>query len=161
MTKQQKRLILLNVPYVLIGLFATNLGEAWRIAEGANVSEKLNGIFSALQIALSNFFPSLHPFDLMVGIENYIKKRKLSEQKERELRQRAELDERLRERTAKEQLAALEQTKKRRETLICEQTSLKTELVNLKGLFSGKRRKEIEARLADIELELKNFRARS
>ena len=68
MTKQQKRLILLNVPYVLIGLFATNLGEAWRIAEGANISEKLDGIFSALQIALSNFLPSLNPFDLVVGI---------------------------------------------------------------------------------------------
>lgn len=68
MTKQQKRLILLNVPYVLMGLFATNLGEAWRIAEGANVSEKFDGLFQSLPIALSNFLPSLHPFDLMVGI---------------------------------------------------------------------------------------------
>ncbi|SFO29344.1 type IV secretion system protein VirD4 [Pseudobutyrivibrio sp. UC1225] len=68
MTKKQKRLILLNVPYVLMGLFATNLGEAWRIAEGASVSEKINGIFDAFPIALSNFLPSLNPFDLMVGI---------------------------------------------------------------------------------------------
>ncbi len=68
MTKQQKRMFLLNVPYVLMGLFATNLGEAWRIAEGANFSEKLDGIFQSLPIALSNFLPSLHPFDLIVGI---------------------------------------------------------------------------------------------
>ena len=33
MTKKQKRLILLNIPYVLMGLFATNLGEAWRISQ--------------------------------------------------------------------------------------------------------------------------------
>ena len=68
MTKQQKRMFLLNVPYVLMGLFATNLGEAWRIAEGANFSEKLDGIFQSLPIALSNFLPSFHPFDLIVGI---------------------------------------------------------------------------------------------
>lgn len=68
MTKQQKRLILLNVPYVLMGLFATNLGEAWRIAEGANISEKMDGLFQSIPIALSNFMPSLNPFDLMVGI---------------------------------------------------------------------------------------------
>ena len=54
MTKQQKRMFLLNVPYVLMGLFATNLGEAWRIAEGANFSEKLDGIFQSLPIALSS-----------------------------------------------------------------------------------------------------------
>ncbi|SDB06778.1 type IV secretion system protein VirD4 [Pseudobutyrivibrio sp. YE44] len=68
MTKQQKRMILLNVPYVLLGLFATNLGEAWRIAEGANVSEKMDGLFQSIPIALSNFMPSLNPFDLMFGI---------------------------------------------------------------------------------------------
>ena len=63
MTKQQKRMFLLNVPYVLMGLFGTNLGEAWRIAEGANFSEKFDEIFQSLPIALSNFLPSLHPFD--------------------------------------------------------------------------------------------------
>ena len=68
MTKKQKRLILLNAPYVLMGLFATNLGEAWRIAEGANFSEKIDGLFQSLPIALSNFAPSLNPFDLVVGI---------------------------------------------------------------------------------------------
>ena len=68
MTKKQKRLILLNAPYVLIGLFATNLGEAWRIAEGANFSEKIDGLFQSLPIALSNVAPSLNPFDLVVGI---------------------------------------------------------------------------------------------
>ena len=68
MTKKQKRLILLNAPYVLIGLFATNLGEAWRIAEGANFSEKIDGLFQSLPIALSNLAPSLNLFDFVVGI---------------------------------------------------------------------------------------------
>lgn len=67
MTKQQK-LILLNVPYVLMGLFATNLGEAWRISEGIGISEKIDGLFQSLPIAFSNFLPSFYPFDLVVGI---------------------------------------------------------------------------------------------
>lgn len=36
-----KKLLILNVPYILMGLFATNLGEAWRLAEGADASAKL------------------------------------------------------------------------------------------------------------------------
>ena len=68
MTKQQKKLILLNVPYVLMGLFATNLGEAWRISEGIGISEKIDGLFQSLPIAFSNFLPSFYPFDLVVGI---------------------------------------------------------------------------------------------
>ena len=39
-TKKMKKLLILNLPYVLIGLFATNLGEAWRVAEGANISKR-------------------------------------------------------------------------------------------------------------------------
>ena len=68
-TKKMRKLLILNIPYVLIGLFATNLGEAWRIAEGANISEKVQGmVFGGFAKAFSNFMPSLVPFDLLVGI---------------------------------------------------------------------------------------------
>ena len=68
-TKKMKKLLILNLPYVLIGLFATNLGEAWRVAEGANISEKVQGlVFGGFAEAFSNFMPSLVPFDLLVGV---------------------------------------------------------------------------------------------
>ena len=63
-----KKLLILNVPYLLVGLFATNLGEAWRLAEGADMSAKFLSFFSTITIALGNPFPSFHPMDLMVGI---------------------------------------------------------------------------------------------
>lgn len=63
-----KKLLILNVPYLLVGLFATNLGEAWRLAEGADMSAKLLSFFSTITIALGNPLPSFHPMDLMVGI---------------------------------------------------------------------------------------------
>ena len=63
-----KRLLILNVPYILVGLFATNLGEAWRLAEGADSSAKILGFISTLPIALQNPMPSFYPLDLLVGI---------------------------------------------------------------------------------------------
>ena len=70
MNKKTKKLIMLNIPYVLVGLFCTNLGEAWRISWGSTVAEKVQGIFvyGGISTALSNILPSLHPFDLIVGI---------------------------------------------------------------------------------------------
>lgn len=68
MTKKQKRLILLNIPYVLMGLFATNLGEVWRISQTIDAVNEVGALAQAFPIALQNFLPSLHPFDLMVGI---------------------------------------------------------------------------------------------
>ena len=68
MNKNMKRLLILNIPYVILGLIATNFGEAWRIAEGANSSEKLLSFFSTLPLALSNPLPSFYPLDLLVGI---------------------------------------------------------------------------------------------
>ncbi|MCQ2081807.1 MAG: type IV secretory system conjugative DNA transfer family protein [Lachnospiraceae bacterium] len=70
MKVNMKKLILLNVPYIIAGAFATNLGEAFRIAEGSNLSEKLQylvigGGFGA---AFSNPMPSLHPMDILAGI---------------------------------------------------------------------------------------------
>ena len=51
-----------------MGLFATNFGEAWRLAQGANASEKFLSLFAVLPGALQSFWPSLHPLDLLVGL---------------------------------------------------------------------------------------------
>ena len=66
--KQLKRLLILNIPYFIIGLLATNIGEAWRMAEGADLSAKLLGFFAAISPAFSNPMPSFHPADLLIGI---------------------------------------------------------------------------------------------
>ena len=63
-----KKLVLLNLPYILLGLFATNLGEAWRLATGADASAKMLSFFSTLPVALGSWWPSLHPLDLLVGL---------------------------------------------------------------------------------------------
>ena len=63
-----KKLLILNVPYILVGLFATNLGEAWRLAEGADASAKLLSFFNTLPTALNNPLPSFYPLDLFIGI---------------------------------------------------------------------------------------------
>ena len=63
-----KKLVLLNLPYFLLGLFVTNLGEAWRLATGADASAKMLSFFSTLPVALGSWWPSLHPLDLLVGL---------------------------------------------------------------------------------------------
>ena len=68
MNSKTKKLIILNLPYVLVGLLSTNIFEAWRIAQGADMSEKLLGFMTALGTAFSNPLPSLHPKDLLLGI---------------------------------------------------------------------------------------------
>ena len=68
MSNKTQKLLILNLPYFIAGLVCTNLGEAWRIAEGADMSEKLLGFLSALGAAFSNPMPSLHPLDLLIGV---------------------------------------------------------------------------------------------
>ena len=68
MTKKQKRFILLNIPYVLVGVFATNLGEAWRLSKLIDAPNEIGALAKALPIAFANLVPSLNPFDLIVGI---------------------------------------------------------------------------------------------
>ena len=63
-----KKLLLLNMPYILMGLFATNFGEGWRMAVGADASAKMLSFFSTLPVALASWWPSLHPIDLLIGI---------------------------------------------------------------------------------------------
>src|SRR5574344_2260796 len=68
-TKKTKKLLILNIPYFIIGLLATNLGEAWRIAEGISVSEKVQSlVFGGFSAAFANPLPSFVSFDLLVGI---------------------------------------------------------------------------------------------
>ncbi len=66
-TKKLKKIIIKALPYVLVGLVCTNLGEAWRLAEGADASKKLLSFFSTLGAAFGNPLPSFHPADLLVG----------------------------------------------------------------------------------------------
>ena len=67
-TKKLKRLLLLNFPHIFVGLIATNLGEGWRLAEGANSSEKLLSFMTMLPVALQNPLPSFYPLDLLIGL---------------------------------------------------------------------------------------------
>ena len=68
--KNLKKLIILNIPYIVIGLVATNIGEAFRIAGGTNASEKVQSVIldGCFGTAFSNPLPSLHPMDLLVGL---------------------------------------------------------------------------------------------
>ncbi len=68
MNNKTKKLLILNLPYIIAGLVCTNLGEAWRMAEGADMSEKLLGFLFALETAFANPLPSIYPLDLLVGI---------------------------------------------------------------------------------------------
>jgi len=63
-----KKLILPNLPYVILGLLATNLGEAWRLAEGADASAKILSLLSTLGVAFQNPMPSFQPLDLFIGL---------------------------------------------------------------------------------------------
>ena len=65
-TKIKKTLIKL-FPYIIVGLVCTNLGEAWRLAEGADMGKKMLSFFSMVGVAFGNPLPSLHPLDLLVG----------------------------------------------------------------------------------------------
>ena len=69
MNPKVKKKLILTIPYVVLGLFATNFGEAWRISEGTNASEKLQSLilYGGFQRAFANLLPSLHPMDLLVG----------------------------------------------------------------------------------------------
>lgn len=67
MSNKTKKALILNLPYVIAGLLATNFGEAWRLAEGANASEKVLSLMTTLQAAFSNPLPSFAPFDLLIG----------------------------------------------------------------------------------------------
>ena len=68
MSTKTKKLLILNLPYVIAGMLATNIWEAWRLAEGADTSAKLFSFFAAMGVAFSNPLPSFHLTDLVFGI---------------------------------------------------------------------------------------------
>lgn len=63
-----KKLILLNLPYVIVGLYATKLGQAYRLAAGADLSGKLLHMADGFSAAFQSPFPSVYPVDLLIGL---------------------------------------------------------------------------------------------
>ena len=68
LTETAKKKLALNLPYCIIGLYATKLGQAWRTAEGTNLSEKLLHLGDGFAAAFASSLPSFHPADLLVGL---------------------------------------------------------------------------------------------
>ena len=67
-TKKLTKLLALYLPYLLLGLVATNFGEAWRLAEGKELGDKIMSMMGTIPMAFANPLPSLHPLDLLVGL---------------------------------------------------------------------------------------------
>ena len=67
-TKKLTKLLALYLPYILLGLVATNFGEAWRLAEGKELGERIMSMMGTVPLAFANPLPSLHPLDLLVGL---------------------------------------------------------------------------------------------
>ena len=67
-TKKLTKLLALYLPYLLLGLVATNFGEAWRLAEGKELGERIMSMMGTIPVAFANPLPSLHPLDLLVGL---------------------------------------------------------------------------------------------
>ena len=67
-TKKLTKLLALYLPYILLGLAATNFGEAWRLAEGKELGDKIMSMMGTVPLAFTNPLPSLHPLDLLVGL---------------------------------------------------------------------------------------------
>ena len=65
--KKLSKLLALYLPYLLLGLVATNFGEAWRLAEGKELGEQIMSMMGTLPSAFANPLPSLHPLDLIIG----------------------------------------------------------------------------------------------
>ena len=62
-----KKLLILNIPYVFIGLYATKLCQGWRLAEGLDASQKFLHYMAGLGLAMESPLPSFHPADLLFG----------------------------------------------------------------------------------------------
>ena len=67
-TKKLTKLLALCLPYILLGLVATNFGEAWRLSEGKELGDKIMSMMGTIPVAFANPLPSLHPLDLLVGL---------------------------------------------------------------------------------------------
>ena len=67
-TKKLTKLLALYLPYILLGLVVANFGEAWRLAEGKELGDKIMAMMGTIPVAFANPLPSLHPLDLLVGL---------------------------------------------------------------------------------------------
>ena len=67
-TKKLTKLLALYLPYILLGLVATNIGEAWRLAEDKELGERIMSMMGTFPLAFANPLPSLHPLDLLIGL---------------------------------------------------------------------------------------------
>ena len=63
-----KKFLLPNIPYIFIALFATKLGQAWRLAPGTDFSGKALHLMEGFAAAFQSALPSFHPIDLCVGV---------------------------------------------------------------------------------------------
>ena len=63
-----KKLLILNLPYFFLALYATKLPQAWRLAEGADTSAKLFNITDGFAAAFRSPLPSFEPVDLLIGL---------------------------------------------------------------------------------------------
>ena len=71
MKKNFSKLLALYLPYLLLGLTATNFGEAWRLAEGKEMGDKILSLMSTIPAAFANPLPSLHPLDILASLYSF------------------------------------------------------------------------------------------
>ena len=67
MSPKAKKLLILYLPYIILGLIATKLGQAWRMATGADIGEKILNLVASFSVAFQSPLPSFHPADLLLG----------------------------------------------------------------------------------------------
>ena len=87
-----KKHILLSIPYIILALFATKLGQAVRFAPGFSVSTKFLYFVEGLRLAFQSVAPSFHPTDILVGITAASGVRLVVYVKGRNAKKRAEKD---------------------------------------------------------------------
>ncbi len=68
MSKNLKKTLIMNIPYFVIALFATKLGQMWRLSDGGDLGEHILNLGDGFFLAMESPLPSLHPFDLCVGV---------------------------------------------------------------------------------------------
>ena len=67
MSPKAKKLLILYLPYIILGLIATKLGQAWRMATGADIGERILNLVASFSVAFQSPLPSFHPADLLLG----------------------------------------------------------------------------------------------
>ena len=64
----KKKLVLMNLPYVLAGYFCDKIAWLWRVSPGQDASAKMMAVMAGMEDLFSNPLPSFHPKDLLIGI---------------------------------------------------------------------------------------------